>query len=337
MSVQTVCPKCEKKLKVADNLLSENIMCPGCDTVFSARTPESSISTASPPQIKRSPNAPSKLERQTDEDDEGIASRPLIKATPKPAVDDRPKRPHRGKDDDDEQRSLKRGKQKGSGIILHIIVGAIGLFVCLGGCWLIYYAATKPVNDLGEVIPNVADPRLQGADRIPPWTDAEDLAGPWPAIFPPGWKEVREDKYGFSVMMPGTPTQGLRNEENRADFTLDWPPGRGQLALKNGYWINIAEYKGFAKGANVENFVASLTNVGMWYVDGTRSTHVKKGMYAGKLGLAWDVEPGRGGGVWRFRACLADDKVFTLGAGRDGSISKADAEKFFASFKVLSK
>jgi hypothetical protein len=328
MSVQATCPKCKKTHKVEDNVRGRNIKCPACATVFrvNADAPSAAPPPRTAPVAPRKPPPPP----EDDEDDD---------------EDNRPKRPtakkSRHRDEDDDDRPVrKRKKKKGSGSTVLLIVGAVGLIVCGGGCGVGYYLYTRTVAAVGGVmtdafanLPTFKDPEGISTKK----SEGEQLAGPKPASFPAGWKEAREDKYGFSVMLPGTLKPGFLNKEEDADFTLHVPAEQPGFGARSGYWIKITEYKGAEAPEKADFLLDSQPIFGELHAEGKKSTNVKKGTFAGKPGRAWDVEPKKGGGMWRFRACVVGNKVFILGAGPNLKIPTADADRFFASFELRAK
>ncbi len=123
MSVIVSCPKCQKKLKIEDNVLGKNIKCPGCAAVFATKAP-GAAAAAPPAPVKAAPAAPKKAPPPDDEDEDEAPRRPA-KAAPKAArddddeEDDRPaKKPAakaaRDDDDEDEDRPTKKPAAKKS-------------------------------------------------------------------------------------------------------------------------------------------------------------------------------------------------------------------------------
>jgi hypothetical protein len=341
MSVQTTCPKCNKTHKVEDNVLGRNIKCPACATVFRVKADASGV-----PSAKTAPASPKRQPSSSDDDPEDEVPRRPARATPKAVdddeddEDDQPQRSARKKSRKD--RPVRKRKKKGSSSTVLLIGGAIGLFVCGGGCGLSYYLYTRTVAAVGGAmtdalaqLPTFKDPEGITTKK----SEGEQLAGPKPASFPAGWTEAKLDKYGFRVMLPGTFKPDLLNlnKENDADFRLDVPAEQEGFGARSGYWIKITEYKGAEEPEKAEFVLDSQPIFGELHAEGKKSINVKKGNFAGKPGRAWDVEPKKGGGMWHFRACVVGNRVFILGAGPDPKIPAADADRFFASFELRAK
>jgi hypothetical protein len=117
MSVQIECPKCQKKLKIEDNLLGKNIKCPACAAVFAVKAPASSTTAAVPPPARTDPEPPRKAVPPPDDDEDEAPRRP-DKAAPKARdddEDDRPAKPAAKKsrnDDDDYDDRPKKSSAK---------------------------------------------------------------------------------------------------------------------------------------------------------------------------------------------------------------------------------
>jgi hypothetical protein len=118
MSVIVSCPKCQKKLKIEDNVLGKNIKCPSCAAVFATKAPAGAAAPPPPPPpAKTAPAAPKKAPPPPDDDEEEAPRRPA-KAAPKADLDDdeddRPaKKPAAKKardDDDDDEPPAKKSR-----------------------------------------------------------------------------------------------------------------------------------------------------------------------------------------------------------------------------------
>ena len=343
MSIQTTCPQCEKILKFADNYLGRNIKCPECATIFRVKPAANGSSSAAPP-ARTAAIAPRRQPPPPDAEDEDETPSPPARAATNEVEDDeddeddRPKR-SAGKKSRKDRRVRKRKKKGSAGTVL-LIGGVLGLLPCGGGGGLAYYLYVRTVNAVGGAL-------TEGFSKLPTALESEGtakksggepLAGPKPASFPAGWKEAREDKYGFRVMLPGTfkPDILNLNKEGDATFALDVPAEQDGW-VKSGYWIHITAYEGAEEPAKAEYLLGQQPIFGELHVEGGKSINVKKGTFAGKPGIAWDVEPTKGGGVWHFRCCIAGGKAFMLGVGPDPKISAADADRFFASFELRAK
>ncbi len=196
---------------------------------------------------------------------------------------------------------------------------SIGLGVCLVALLLACSKPTISVTDSSTGPPAVA------ADK--------PLAGPKPVAGT--WKEFKQDKYGFSVLLPATPAVSEGVRPNEADFDLPIPATQ-ELGERTGYWISVSEFKGADKPGGEEIVFSTAMTLGESHFDGAKSVNKKSGTFAGKPGRAWDVETKKVGTI-HFRACLAGIKLYILGAGPDAKVPAADAEKFFSSFEVTGK
>ena len=390
MSVQIACPKCQKKLKIEDNLLGKNIKCPACAAVFAVKAPASSTTAAAPPPARTDPEPPRKAAPPPDDDEDEAPRRPE-KAAPKamdddeddrpakPAAkksrdddddyDDRPKKSSAKKaqdddeddrpkkaaakkgrddddddrpkksaakkgrdwgDDDDDDRPSKKEKKKGSGGKVLLIVGTLVLLLC-GGCFGVgYYIYVK----IGEGVDVVRGAMTDIESKMTAKDSKEPLAGPKPVTFPRGWKDFNPDKYGFLVMLPGTPVADSTNDAAHGVFTLEVPPGQPLGPTKSGYWVTEKEVPGADQFGMIEPNLDSLVTLGATQMGlGGKVVNKKSGTFAGKPGRAWDVETGDG--VWHFRACLSGTKAYTLAAGPEAKVPAADANIFFASFELV--
>jgi hypothetical protein len=353
MSIQTTCPNCEKKLKVADSLLGKKIKCPGCATIFAVEDSAAGDSDSPAPTAKTARTAPKKQQRPRDDEEDEAPRRPA-KTAPKTddEDDERPKKSSAKKsrrddedDQDDEDRPARKGKKKKSSTsMVLLILGGVGLFVCAGGCGLGYYAYSRATKAVGGAMTDAfanlpTAPGPGGPGRNP---GGETSAGAKPDASVREWKEFKDDKYGFSVMMPGTPSTGLMgvgiNTTKDAHFVLNVPAGQPIGPTTSGYRIT------FTKLARPENPKTAALDLGMMgftsslEVEGNKPVNEKEITFAGQPGRSWDVAPKKGDGVWHFRACIdsANGNAYWLGVGPDSKIPASDAEKFFASFKLLS-
>ncbi|HEX5271571.1 MAG TPA: hypothetical protein VFW33_13835 [Gemmataceae bacterium] len=390
MPVIVACPKCLKKLQLADNLLGKQIKCPGCATVFMTKAPGGAAPPpaktapaapkAAPPAPKaapapaprkaapppddedEAPRRPAKKAPLPDEDDEDVRpakkpaaraprdeddedDRPVKKSAAKKSrtddddEDDRPRKSSAKKgraavdDDDDDDRPAKKAKKKGGSGKLLIILGVLGLFLC-GGCGGGgYYVYTQFV----EGVKNFATGVEAEMNKLPP--DVEDTKGPLtkakPATFPAEWKEFKQDKYGFSVMLPGTPKPGPLNGDTTGEFELPVPANQAGAGVKSGYWIKVGDYPGADGAPFMTNAVLEqMLGEAQGHVGGMNpATKKKAGTIAGKPGRSCTLQDPKGG-IWYCRACLAGTRGYILVAGWEPKVAQTDADLFFDSFEL---
>src|SRR5438046_2526064 len=113
----TTCPKCDKKLKVPDNLIGKKVRCPGCEDTFTAQADgsaddgyEETEEESAPRKAKAgaarkdaiSDRKGSPSRRDEDEDE-----RPRAKKSRDEDEDDRPRKKSREDEEDDKPRSKK--------------------------------------------------------------------------------------------------------------------------------------------------------------------------------------------------------------------------------------
>jgi hypothetical protein len=314
MSILISCPKCQKKLKLAETLLGKKIKCPACAAII---TVEGEASAAPPADDDEEvPRRPAKkAPPPSDEEDEDEEDRPRKKRS-KAARDE--------EDDDDRPRKgrRKKGKKQGSSSTVLLIVGVVCLVLC-GGCGGVGYWFYR----IGKGV--VADLPANGS--------GEPLAGPKPATFPAGWKEFRSPQYGFSVMLPGTPAESPFTDEKGCEYRLAVPAEQPLALVTTGYWIHKMELDGADESPlGIEFSLGSQVTIGNAHVRGKKAFNEKSGTFAGKPGRAWDVKDDQGR-VWHFRACVSGTKAYIVGAGPETVIPAADAERFFASFELLAR
>jgi hypothetical protein len=130
MPVVVNCTKCQKKLKIPDELLGKKVKCPTCSAVFTAEASEGveEEKTIPKPAAKKPPvededddvPAPkAKRKPADDDDDEGVTSKPSKRKTADDDddEDEAPKRPSKRKaaDDDDDEDDAPRRKSKRRG------------------------------------------------------------------------------------------------------------------------------------------------------------------------------------------------------------------------------
>ncbi len=349
MSVQTVCPKCAKKFRVADDLLGKKIKCPGCAMIFAVEDSAAESPDASEPRAKATPTT-RKQQRPSGDEEDAVPRRPTktaSKAVDDDEEDERPKKSSakKGRRDDDEEdeddRPARKGKKKGSATTVLLILGGVGLFICAGGCGLGYYAYTRTTKAIGGAMTDAFAklPTTKETEVVNKPSVGEALAGPRPATFPPEWKEFKDEKYGFSVMVPGTPKPDIFSlkDNTHAGFSLDVPAGQPLRVENSGYRIYYIEYKRVDNQGLEELTLEGSVMLGEAFIGGGKSTSMKRGSLAGKPGRAWNIESTKGGGVWYFRSCINGVKSYILAAGPEPKVSKADAEIFFSSFVPLSK
>jgi hypothetical protein len=238
----------------------------------------------------------------------------------------------------DERPPKARGgsAKKSSNAILWIaLAGVGGLFLVCGACAGVgYFWWERRVAAFNSEFEDVARERMATSES------REPLAGPKPPAG--GWKEFRSEQYGFTVLLPGTPREGLVNQPDHGKFELDVPAEQPFGPEKSGYQIDITTFPAADDPLKSEFVLDSLPELGRAGVgfggDGGKIVNRKAGIFAGHPGRAWDVvESRKNPGTWRFRACLAGTRAHILRAGPDSKVSSADADKFFASFEVRAK
>ena len=87
------CPKCERQLRVPDELIGQSVKCPSCGETFTAE-----LSKKEPPPPSSSPSRPTPRPRDEDEDDRPSRRRPIRRDDDDYDEDRRSRRltPHRG-------------------------------------------------------------------------------------------------------------------------------------------------------------------------------------------------------------------------------------------------
>jgi hypothetical protein len=130
MPVVVNCTKCQKKLKIPDELLGKKVKCPTCSAVFTAEASEgvAEDKPAPKPAAKKPPvedkdddvPAPKAKRKPVDEDDEdeGVSSKPSKRkaAADEDDEDEPPKKSSKRKvddDDDDDDAPKKKSKRRG--------------------------------------------------------------------------------------------------------------------------------------------------------------------------------------------------------------------------------
>src|SRR6516225_11752471 len=98
------CPSCDRKLRVPDDMLGTRVKCPSCGGKFDAVA--DSDGAAPPPLPGASDQAPPALD-ELEEVPEGVQSKPAAPTRParddEDAVQDRPSRRQRWRDEDDDE------------------------------------------------------------------------------------------------------------------------------------------------------------------------------------------------------------------------------------------
>jgi hypothetical protein len=126
MPVVVNCTKCQKKLKIPDELLGKKVKCPTCSAVFTAEASEAveEDRPAPKPAVKKPPvededddvPAPkAKRKPVDDDDDEGVSAKPSKRKTADDDEDEDepPKKTSKRKvDDDDDEDEAPRKKSK---------------------------------------------------------------------------------------------------------------------------------------------------------------------------------------------------------------------------------
>src|SRR3954449_6406696 len=97
MTLDTACPSCGKKCRLAKEHAGKRVRCPGCGTPFVAGSPE-----------------------EGDEDESPRPTPGARQLRPAEDADDRP-RPRRGRDDKDHPPGPKKGR---AGLVVGLIAGA---------------------------------------------------------------------------------------------------------------------------------------------------------------------------------------------------------------------
>jgi len=167
MPVVVNCTKCQKKLKIPDELLGKKVKCPTCSAVFTAEASEG-VEEERPvpkPAVKRPPvededdDVPApKAKRKPvvdDDDDEGVSSKPSKrkpvaddddedeppKKTSKRKVDDdddeddAPRKKSKRRDDDDDDDDDRPRRRRGAGAphrgVMILVFGILGVLCCV--------------------------------------------------------------------------------------------------------------------------------------------------------------------------------------------------------------
>jgi hypothetical protein len=184
------CPSCDRKLRVPDDMLGTRVKCPSCGGKFDAVA--DSDGAAPPPLPGASDQAPPALD-ELEEVPEGVQSKPAAPTRParddEDAVQDRPSRRQRWRDeDDDEDDDRERGRYRApprwqgephrAGLVLTFGIISVsslvvGLFawVIFAGCSLVFCAIGLGLGipawimghkDLNKINARIMDPAGKG-------------------------------------------------------------------------------------------------------------------------------------------------------------------------------
>jgi ribosomal protein S27E len=206
MPLVVTCPKCNRKLKVADAMAGKNIKCPGCASVFVAETDK-------PAAIQPKAVAPP-----------SSVNHPATQGEP------RPSNAPRSDPDEELERpaapSRRRREKKKSNTVRNVVIGVVlGAILVVGSIvggivWLVHKAKVA----VEETVYNPPAPMIQGGGpNPPPWAPPPVGGQPQPqpnspsgapktgigskvlAGFP--WMEFKDPNGRYTVIMPRAPRQ----------------------------------------------------------------------------------------------------------------------------------
>jgi hypothetical protein len=187
MNVILSCPKCRKKLQVADSALGKMIRCPGCAAVFTAKAASGGAVSAAPPAR---PAPPPSAEPVDEDEDDRPRKRPARSRREDDEEEDRPRKParRRPREDDDEEddrrprRRDTRQKQGSGCAVAGMIVGAAGIVLLLVCAGVAYYHVSEAPDNFAAPMPEPGG--AQAAAQRPPVPGDGGPVAPAPAPDP---------------------------------------------------------------------------------------------------------------------------------------------------------
>lgn len=147
------------------------------------------------------------------------------------------------------------------------------------------------------------------------------------------WREFSPPDSGFSIRLPGTPTE-----------PAEGPPGMRQMELKTGnedYVVSYADLPEEMKNMAPEKVLEQLRDDFIGTIPGAKLTGSKPFMLEGHAGLTWNVEAtsAKEGSKYRMKmsAVLAHDRLYHYGfIAPSDSFKEAAVDRFLQTFQLVS-
>jgi hypothetical protein len=225
-----------------------------------------------------------------------------------------------------------------------------GTFAIMADCSVRFIPATLPYEtfkamctikggesvELGRDVPVVpppeGQPELKAVEPSPvpstPKTETPQATGPTVKL---EWKEFRSGGGGFSILLPGYPT-----EQRKTFGTPGSPQGSGRVYDLETQGVSFSIMVLDLPAVYPSSEIPQRLDAGassMAQTLGGKVLNQRNLTYAGFPGIEFDLDvPSKGTG--RARACIAKQRLYVVLVGPKDKLSAQDLDKFFDSLKI---